>query len=182
MHKEFDPNFLGRSVRVFRSNQTTVKVLYGTAVVCVLVIVTSCVMAYNRYTAPPSILDEMSFGASARRSAVFNACVISGFSLIVAIGCVGMAEFQKSVKLIIHQNGFLYVRGRQEQKVSWPDILLIHKRKDITRTYGANYNRRVVRWYIDVHRRHGDVVTIGALEDMHGAADELIRLAAPPDN
>ena len=180
MHPTQDNSDFGHLMVSHRCNMTPVYILVGVAVVCLLAGTMAVWLGYSRYHAPPSILDEMSFGRSARKSALTNGMIIGTLNVLVAMGCIPAALFQMSVRADLYERAVIVHRGRKNQVIRWEEISSVTLRREETQTFGANYRRHVVRFVVDITRAEGSVVELRGLKDIPTVAADVARHADVP--
>lgn len=172
VHEQF-----GQLIASHRCNMTPVYVFGGVAVVCLLAGAMAFWLGYSRYHAPPSILDEMSFGESARKSALMNGSIIGAINSLIAVMCIPAAMFQMSVKTDLYERRLVVCRGRKRHAIPWAEVAEVNLRRDETVTFGSNSRRRVVRYVVDVKKQDGNVVELRGLRDMGQVALSIARMA-----
>jgi len=174
---ETETQDVGSLVESHRCNMTPVYVFAGLAVVCLVAGTLAFWLGYSKFHAPPSILDEMSFGDSSRKSALVNGSIIGAINLLIALACIAAAMFQMSVKADLHERGLVACRGRKRDVVPWGEVAEVNLRRDDTLTFGVHYRRRVVRFVVDVKKQDGSLIELRGLQNMGSVAASIATAA-----
>lgn len=168
-------NDLGTHLQTFHANQVTFNVLVGVAVVCSFVATLALWMAVSRYNAPPSVLDEMGFGKSARSNGLVTGGVVALLNVLVAIGCVAAAWYQESVKAETYSNGLVSCRGKRIEHVKWTGIRHVVEHRFESVTHGKEHRRRSVRYYVNVHTVDDRVILLRGIENVRRAGELIAQ-------
>jgi len=166
---------LGTLLKTYQPNMKTFYILTGVAVICCFVAVICIWSGFNRFYAPPSILDEMSLGGASRKSRQTNSMVIAAINVIVSLGCVAAAMFQKSVRLEIYKNGFVSQRGGNCESVNWNAIQSVKEHKFDSVTHGPDIRRRSIRYFCTVHTDDGREILLRGIENVRDAGTQIAQ-------
>ena len=167
---------LGKPLKTYQPNMKTFYILSGAAVICCFIGVICIWSGVNRFYAPPSILDEMSLGGASRKNSLTNSIVIAAVNLIVSLGCVAAAIFQKSVRLEIYENGLVSRRGRKREAATWNAIQSVKEHKFDSVTHGPDIRRRTIRYFGTVHTDDGREILLRGIENVRDAAAQIAQL------
>ena len=171
---------LGNQVDTFRASAKPYYILLGVAGVCLLVSGLAIWHGLDRYYAPPGILDEMSFGASARTDTLVVGLLISVVNTLIALGCAAAAWFQRTVRLDVHQQGFVSRRGGRRLSAKWNDVKRVIEHKHKTRSSDGGISVRSTRYYVVVQTRDGREILLRGLDGVRRAGQLIATKAGVP--
>ncbi|MEP3480594.1 MAG: DUF6585 family protein [Fuerstiella sp.] len=166
---------LGKPLKTYQPNMKTFYILMGVAVICCFIGVICVWSGINRFHAPPGILDEMSLGGASRKNSLTNRIVIATINVIMSIGCVAAAMFQKSVRLEIHEKGLVSRRGRLRESIRWNAIQSVQEHKFDSVTHGPDVRRRSIRYFVTIHTDDGNEILLRGIEDVRDAGVQIAQ-------
>ena len=161
-------------VHSYRCDKRGLYILIGVSAMCMVWSALAMWMAFDRYQAPPSALDEMGFGESARKDSLVVGGGIGLFNLIVSFGCAAAAWFQNSVRVDIYDDGFVSRRGSRTYEIVWGDVSSVNEHKFVSRPEGR---QKSVRYYVVVHTHSGEEILLRGIEHVRGVGERIARQA-----
>ena len=160
----------GSHITTFATNRVTYWILIGVAAICSFFAALTIWIAIGQYYAPPSALDEMSFGQTARRDGLITGGIIGGLNLFIAVGCIAAARYQNSVRAELFEHGLVSYRGKRVHQIAWRDVERVVEHRFESLTHTPSHRRRSVRFYVTVHGDDREILLRG-IENVRRAGE-----------
>ena len=163
------PTDLGPLVKRFSPNISTFAILLTVSIICFFVAIVSGMNAISKYASPPGTLDVLN--PEIRLGAARTAGMIGISNLLISLGASLGAWFQKSVQVVIYENGFVSKRGLKKSQAKWDEVESVVEHFVSRKRNGPRANRfhTIVRTY------DGQEVLIQGLNHIRQIGETIAR-------